>query len=201
MTLGRDVLNEDVRERLAGMAAEMRGLVYGELGHPEWGTRFAEIEADGMAVGLELARLLMEQSVSDQAGAVSDQAGSVADEAGEGTAEALVVGEGDEREVAVPTGSAEARLETGAGAVRWDEPTAYLARRRRAFSPSAEGLGDRRGGDALAEPAGAGDVRGNDPAIVPAGEGGDRGVAGDAADDQEGGTADRADRHGALRRT
>jgi hypothetical protein len=42
-------------------------LTYGDGGVPEWGTKFTEIESRGMNVGLELARLFMEQSVEQQA--------------------------------------------------------------------------------------------------------------------------------------
>jgi hypothetical protein len=41
--------------RLAEMAREMRELVYGEPAYPKWGTRFSEIESEGMNLGLELA--------------------------------------------------------------------------------------------------------------------------------------------------
>lgn len=44
----------------------MRNAVYGEAGFPEWGTRFTEIEAPGMNIGLEIARLFMEQAVDQQ---------------------------------------------------------------------------------------------------------------------------------------
>ena len=60
--------------RLAELAREMRELTYGGDGVPEWGTQFTEIESQGMNVGLELARLFMEQSVEQQAERVPDSA-------------------------------------------------------------------------------------------------------------------------------
>ena len=51
---------------MAEVAREMRNAVYGEAGFPEWGTRFTEIEAQGMNIGLEIARLFMEQAVDQQ---------------------------------------------------------------------------------------------------------------------------------------
>ena len=45
-----------------------------ENGVPEWGTKFTQIESEGMNVGLELARLFMEQSVDKQADRVPDSA-------------------------------------------------------------------------------------------------------------------------------
>jgi len=67
MAFTKKPISPDVQSRLREMAAEMRGLLYGDAGCPEWGTKFTEIEMDGMSVGLELARLLMEQSVGEQA--------------------------------------------------------------------------------------------------------------------------------------
>ena len=67
MAKNRRKVGPTVQERLGGMAAELRHIIYGEQGCPEWGTKFVQIEKDGMAVGLELARLLMEQSLSEQA--------------------------------------------------------------------------------------------------------------------------------------
>ena len=67
MAKNRRKIDAAVQERLGEMAAELRQMIYGEQGFPEWGTKFAQIEDEGMAVGLELARLLMEQSVGEQA--------------------------------------------------------------------------------------------------------------------------------------
>ncbi|MBS0203171.1 MAG: hypothetical protein JSS49_09755 [Planctomycetes bacterium] len=67
MAFRKATVSPEVQERLEKVAAELRVLLYGEDGFPEWGTKFREIEAEGMSVGLELARLVMEQSVSEQA--------------------------------------------------------------------------------------------------------------------------------------
>lgn len=67
MAFRKKALSSDTQARLREIAEEVRSLLYGETGCPEWGTRFSEIEADGMSVGLELARLVMEQSVEEQA--------------------------------------------------------------------------------------------------------------------------------------
>ena len=61
--------------RFAELAREMRELIYGEEGYPEWGTKFTEIESQGMHLGLELARLFMEQSVHEQAGRMPEALG------------------------------------------------------------------------------------------------------------------------------
>jgi len=73
-------VSPEVAAELAQMARQMRQLVlmrqlvYGQDGVPEWGTRFTEIESEGMNVGFELARLFMEQSVDEQADRVPDAA-------------------------------------------------------------------------------------------------------------------------------
>ena len=125
MGKSRRKLDPQVQQRLGEVAAELRHVIYGEQGCPEWGTKFVQIEEDGMAVGLELARLLMEQSVSEQAGQMPEEDLDCGDE------------------TARPAGTDWADLQTQAGNVEWDEPAAYLNKARRAFFPSAEGAGDR----------------------------------------------------------
>jgi hypothetical protein len=123
MAFPKKKLDPEVQEWLRKVAAEGRSLLYGESAYPEWGTKFAEIERDGMSVGLELARLLMEQSVAEQAGHMPAGAGEVpADEA-------------------TPAGAEETRLETEAGEVDWKQPRRYLKRARKNFFPSTPSSG------------------------------------------------------------
>lgn len=96
----------------------MRQLMYGEKGCPEWGTLFREIENDGMSVGLELARLLMEQSTAEQAGRMPETAMQIPDD------------------TVQPAGTDKATLETPAGDVEWEQPCGYLKKGRKAFFPS-----------------------------------------------------------------
>ena len=112
---GRPKVEPQVQERLRGMAAELRHMIYGEKGCPEWGTLFREIEADGMSVGLELARLLMEQSTSGQVEQMPEEAMQVP---------------GD---VVHPAGTDSTRLETPAGDITWEEPCGHLQQARKAF--------------------------------------------------------------------
>jgi hypothetical protein len=144
MALKRGQLSPRVKERLAAIAAEMREILYGEAGHPEWGTLFTEFEADGMAVGLELARLTVEQALGSQAKETPPEAWSVPDQ-----------------EVQ-PAGRKRRMVRTDSGEVVWDEPRGYLKTARRAFSPSGEGAGDgcreHALADAGAESRGAGDA-------------------------------------------
>ena len=123
-TTGRSKLTPQVRQRLAEMVAEMRSLVYGEVGCPEWGTLFAGIEDDAKQVGHEFIRLLMEQAADGQAEALP--------------AEALT---SDTGEVAQSIGTEKRTIETESGNVNWNEPKAYLPKSRKAFFPSVEGFG------------------------------------------------------------
>lgn len=122
--IGQTKLTPEVRQKLLGMATEARRLVYGEKGCPEWGTKFAEIEADAMELGHEFSRLLMAGVNAQQAAEVPDSA--FATESGE---------------VAMRIGSEERTLETEAGEVSWKEPKGYLPKSRKAFFPSVEGVG------------------------------------------------------------
>jgi hypothetical protein len=123
MAFAKRSIDPAVQERLRDMAGELRGLLYGAAACPEWGTKFREIEAEGMWVGLELARLLMEQAVAGQAQQMP--------------AAALAV-PGDE---VVSAGTAATPLETEAGRVEWHQPRGYLKQGRKAFFPSAPGAG------------------------------------------------------------
>ena len=123
MAFQRQGISPETQARLREVAAEVRGLLYGEDGCPVWGTKFREIEQTGMSVGLELARLVMEQSVAVQAQRMPESA--------------LVV-EGDEVRLA---GTESTPLATEAGAVAWEEPRAELQRGRKAFFPPPAGVG------------------------------------------------------------
>jgi len=109
------------------MARQMRQLVYGDDGVPEWGTRFTQIESEGMNVGLELARLFMEQSVDEQADRVPEAALECDGEAAD---------KGDKTKTST--------LETPAGEVEWEQPKTRLAKSKRDFFPSDESVGGQR---------------------------------------------------------
>ncbi len=123
MAFPKKKLDPEVQEWLRKVAAEGRLLLYGQAAYPEWGTKFAEIERDGMSVGLELARLVMEQTVAEQAQHMPAAAGEVpADEA-------------------TPAGAEETNLETEAGPVDWKQPRRYLKRARKGFFPPTASSG------------------------------------------------------------
>jgi hypothetical protein len=119
MAFRKAKVSPEVQQRLETVAAELRELLYGAAGYPEWGTKFREIEAEGMSVGLELARLVMEQSVSEQAKVLPPGSLSVAEDS------------------VLVTGTEEVPLETEAGIVHWDQPRGYLKKGRKAFFPPA----------------------------------------------------------------
>lgn len=120
-------VSPEAAARLAEVAREMRELVYGGQAYPEWGTKFTEIESEGMNIGLELARLFMEQSVGEQAGHVPDEA---------------LESDGEVAEKGTKT--IDSALETPAGEVAWEQPQTRLEKSRRAFFPSGEEFGGRR---------------------------------------------------------
>ena len=126
-TVGKSKLTPEVRRRLVELAAEARGLVYGQAGCPEWGTKFVEIEADARELGHEFMRLVMEQTNTQQA---------------EGVPEAAL--QTDAGEVATGLITQDRTLETEAGNVSWKEPKAYLPKSRKAFFPSVQSLGAER---------------------------------------------------------
>ena len=55
-------LPPEIAGKLADVARELREHISGEQACPKWGTRFTQIEDQGMQVGLELARVFMQQS-------------------------------------------------------------------------------------------------------------------------------------------
>jgi len=62
-----NTLPPEIACKLADVARELREHIYGEQACPEWGIWFTQIEDKGMQVGLELARLFMQQLVQQQA--------------------------------------------------------------------------------------------------------------------------------------
>ena len=117
-------VSPEVADQLADSVRQIRRMVFGGDGIPKWGTTFAKIESEGMAVGLEFARQFMEQSVDEQTEHVP--------------AEAFDTGGG----IAQAVGESSKKLKTGAGEIQWDQPESYLKESRRAFFPSGEGFGD-----------------------------------------------------------
>ena len=115
----------EVAQRLKVVAQEVRQMVWDGDGVPEWGTLFSEIEQQGMSIGGELARLIMEQAVEEQART--------------GPPDNVLDCEG---ETAALTRTWQATVSTPAGDVRWDQPLARLNKQRRDFFPSGQSAGD-----------------------------------------------------------
>lgn len=67
-------VSPEVAEQLAEAVRHVRKLVFSTEGIPVWGTQFAKIESEGMAVGMEFARLFLEHAVDEQAGQVPAEA-------------------------------------------------------------------------------------------------------------------------------
>ena len=125
--VGRAGIEPEVQAWLRVAAAQVRENLYGPEGCPEWGTKFREIEASGMSIGWELARLVMEQSVSVQSERVPESALQV---------------EGDEVR---PAGREVTPLETEAGPIEWSEPRTMLKQGRKAFFPPTPSVGTEGG--------------------------------------------------------
>ena len=116
-------IEPEVQAQWQALAAQVREKLYGPDGCPEWGTKFREIEQQGMSVGLELARLVMEQVVQAQSEQVP--------------VEALVV-EGD---IAQAAGKEATPLQTEAGPITWDQPRTRMKPGRQAFFRPRESVG------------------------------------------------------------
>lgn len=121
----KNQVSPEIASRLLDMARQLRCEVYGGDGVPKWGTKFSRIEEDCVAVGYELARLMIEQSVEEQVQQVPDVALSCSGEA------AVVLGSGK------PT-----TIETPVGEVDWKQPQARLEKSRRDFFPSSPRAGN-----------------------------------------------------------
>ena len=87
-----------VLKQLQEMARSMCRELYGDAGAPQWGTKFSKIEADGITIGNELARLIIQRSVQVQAQAVPPPFLQLADET------AAVIGSGRETNIQTPVG-------------------------------------------------------------------------------------------------
>ncbi len=113
-------VSPEVAVELVDLSRQMRRLLSGGDGVPEWGTKFSRIAAESLEVGRELSRLMMEQSVSEQ----SERLPSSALEAAAAEVQA---------ESAVVIGTEPSVLETTAGEVQWQQPKTCLSKARRFF--------------------------------------------------------------------
>ena len=118
-------VSPEVAVELVDLARQMRRLIYGGEGVPEWGTKFSRIEADALEVGRELSRQIMQQAVGEQAQRVPSPAWE----------------EPDSGEPAAVIGTQPTVIETTAGEVQWKQPKTRLSKARRDFFPSGQGAG------------------------------------------------------------
>jgi hypothetical protein len=121
-----NTLPPEIASKLADVARELREHIYGEQACPEWGTRFTQIEDQGMQVGLELARLFMQQSVQHQAD------GEIPPQAVDCDGEHALIDKNRQHETT---------LDTPAGEVEWKQPKTRLKKSRRDFFPSGPSTG------------------------------------------------------------
>ena len=118
-------VSPEVAVELVDLSRQMRRLLYGGDGVPEWGTKFSRIEAEALEVGRELSRLMMEQAVGEQAQRVPSPA----------------LEQADSGESAAVIGTEPAVLETTAGEVQWKQPKTRLSKTRRDFFSSGPSVG------------------------------------------------------------
>ena len=102
-----------VLKQLQEMARSMCRELYGDEGAPQSDTNFSEIEADGITIGNELARLMIQRAVQVQAQAVPPPFLQLADET------AAVIGSGRETNIQTPVGE-----------VHWKQPMTRLSNAR-----------------------------------------------------------------------
>jgi hypothetical protein len=148
-TTGKSKLTPQLRQRLAELAREARGLVYGEPACPEWGTSFAELEDDAKEVGHEFIRLIMQQAAGAQAARMPQAALTT-----------------DAGEQAVLAGTEDRTIESESGGVQWNEPKAYLPKSRKAFFPSEPSPGLARGRRLVTGGAAQDGAPGDEAAVV-----------------------------------
>ena len=117
MARNQPKVSAEVAVELVDLARQMRRLIYGGDGVPEWGTKFSRIEADALEVGRELSRLIMEQAVDNQAERRPSSA----------------VEPSDSGEPAAVIGTQSTVIETTAGEVQWQQPKTRLSQARRDF--------------------------------------------------------------------
>lgn len=127
MARNANSLPPEIAGKLAEVARELRQQIYGEQACPEWGTRFTQIEDQGMQVGLELARVFMQQTVQHQAD------GEIPQQAVDCDGELAVIHK---------DGPHKTTLDTPAGEVEWQQPKTRLKKTRREFFPSGQSVGN-----------------------------------------------------------
>ena len=113
-------VSAEVAVELVDLARQMRRLIYGGDGFPEWGTKFSRIETDALEVGRELSRLIMEQAVGEQSERLPSSAvgsSSAAEESNSGEPAAVI-------------GTQPTVIETTAGEVQWQQPKTRLSKAR-----------------------------------------------------------------------
>jgi hypothetical protein len=119
-------LLRELRLTLEGTAKNFLHKVYGPEGMP-WGTRFEELEDTAVAIGDEVARLIVNQALARQAGTPPSTTHQTCSQCG--------------RPV-VPNETSPRIVQTRVGEVNWSEPEGYCDHCRKAFFPSVQEPGD-----------------------------------------------------------
>jgi len=120
-------INQQLRDRIAAMAVELRRELWGPKGYPPWGTKFTEMEEETADVGDAFACVLLSQGLQEQAEAEGHVAGKCS-----GCGEPIPLEE-----------IAGRLLQAKRGEAVWQESYGRCRRCRKAFFPSLPSLGNR----------------------------------------------------------
>jgi hypothetical protein len=121
-------IDDQLRERIRQLSAELRYDLFGPRGYPAWGTKFIDIENQTAEVGDAIACELLSQGLQQQAEAEGFRDGKC--HCGEPIPFEEVAGR---------------LLQAKRGEAQWRESFGQCKRCRKAFFPSIAGFGDRAG--------------------------------------------------------
>ena len=122
-------ISQQLQDRIAAVAGELRKELYGPKGYPPWGTKFVELEEQTGEVGDALACAMLSRSLREQAETEGHAAGKCS-----GCGELLPL-----------TEIAGRLLQAKRGEAVWQESFGRCKRCRKAFFPSVASLGNRAG--------------------------------------------------------
>ena len=120
-------LSQQLRDRIAVLAGDLRQELWGPKGYPAWGTKFVEIEERTGEVGDALACALLSKGLQEQAETEGHQQGKCG-----GCGEPIPLEE-----------IAGRLLQAKRGESAWQESFGRCKRCRKAFFPSLAGIGNR----------------------------------------------------------
>lgn len=119
-------INQQLRDRIAAMAVDLRRELWGPKGCPPWGTKFTVMEEETADVGDAVACVLLSQALHEQAETEGHTAGKCS-----GCGEPIPLEE-----------IAGRLLQAKRGEAAWQESYGRCKQCRKAFFPSLQGFGN-----------------------------------------------------------